>query len=102
MRNDADSSYNALQVQYRHRLTHGLQTLLSYTWAHSIDDASSDAYFVNLPPSDAPLSDKRGSSDDDIRQTFSGAISYNTPAPRKRIWKSIFGNWSADSIIYAR
>ena len=26
MRNDADSSYNALQVQYRHRLAYGLQT----------------------------------------------------------------------------
>ena len=102
MRNDADSSYNSLQVQYRHRLAHGFQTLLSYTWAHSIDDASSDAYFVNLPASDAPLSDERGSSDYDIRHTFSGAISYNIPAPRNGIWKSIFGNWSTDSIVYAR
>jgi Carboxypeptidase regulatory-like domain/TonB dependent receptor len=102
MRNNADSSYNALQVQYRHRLSHGLQTLFSYTWAHSIDDASSDAYFVNLPASDAPLSQERGSSDYDIRQTFSGAISYNIPAPRNGIWKSIFGNWSTDSIVYAR
>ena len=49
MRNDADSSYNALQAQYRHRLAHGLQTLLSYTWAHSIDDASSDANYLNVP-----------------------------------------------------
>jgi hypothetical protein len=102
MRNDADSSYNALQVQYRHRLAHGLQTLLSYTWAHSIDDASSDAYFVNLPASDAPLSDERGSSDYDIRHTFSGAVSYNIPAPGSGIWKAIFGNWSTDSIVYAR
>ena len=102
MRNDADSSYNALQAQYRHRFSHGLQTLLSYTWAHSIDDASSDAYFVNLPASDAPLSDERGSSDYDIRQTFSGAVSYNIPAPGSGIWKSIFGNWSTDSIVYAR
>ena len=54
MRNDADSSYQALQAQFRHRLAHGLQTLLSYTWAHSIDDASSDAYFVNVPPGDSP------------------------------------------------
>ena len=53
MKNEADSSYNALQVQYRHRLAHGLQTLLSYTWAHAIDDASSDAYPVNLPANDA-------------------------------------------------
>src|SRR5580658_3777694 len=102
MRNDADSSYNALQVQYRHRFSHGLQALLSYTWAHSIDDASSDTYFVNLPASDAPLSQERGSSDYDIRQTFSGAVSYNIPAPGSGIWKTIFGNWSTDSIVYAR
>jgi hypothetical protein len=100
MRNDADSSYNALQVQYRHRLAHGLQTLLSYTWAHAIDDASSDANYLNVPPGDSPS--ERGSSDYDIRHTFSGAVSYNIPAPGGGIWKAIFGNWSTDSIVYAR
>jgi hypothetical protein len=102
LRNDADSSYQALQAQFRHRLAHGLQMLLSYTWAHSIDDASSDANPVNLPPDDAPLYQERGSSDYDIRQTFSGAVSYNIPVPGGVIWKSIFGNWSMDSIIYTR
>jgi Carboxypeptidase regulatory-like domain/TonB dependent receptor len=102
MRNDADSSYNALQVQFRHRLAHGLQALLSYTWAHAIDDDSSDAYPANLAPTDAALSEERGSSDYDIRNTFSGALSYNIPAPSGGIWKAIFGNWSADSIVYAR
>jgi hypothetical protein len=100
MRNDADSSYNALQAQYRHRLTHGLQALLSYTWAHAIDEASSDTNYVIVPPGDSPS--ERGASDYDIRQTFSGAISYNIPVPGNGIWKSIFGNWSADSIVYAR
>jgi hypothetical protein len=100
MSNDADSSYQALQAQFRHRLTYGLQTLLSYTWSHSIDDASSDAYYLNVPPSDS--SSDRGSSDYDIRHTFSGAISYNIPAPGSGIWKSIFENWSTDSIVYAR
>jgi hypothetical protein len=84
MRNDADSSYNALQTQYRHRFSHGLQTLLSYTWAHAIDDASSDAYPVNLPASDAPLFQERGSSDYDIRHTFSGAVSYKPEEPWHR------------------
>ena len=54
MRNDADSSYHALQAQFRHRFAHGLQTLFSYTWAHSIDDASSDANSLNVPPGDSP------------------------------------------------
>jgi Carboxypeptidase regulatory-like domain/TonB-dependent Receptor Plug Domain len=102
MRNEADSSYNALQVQFRHRLAHGLQTLLSYTWSHAIDDDSSDAYYVNVPPNDAPLSQERGSSDYDIRQTFSGSVSYNIRAPNTGVWKAILGNWSTDSIVYAR
>jgi len=100
MRNAADSSYQALQAQFRHRLARGLQTLLSYTWAHSIDDASSDAYYLNVPP--GVSSSERASSDYDIRHTFSGAVSYNIPAPDRGIWKSIFGNWSTDSIVYAR
>jgi len=102
MRNDADSSYEALQVQFRHRLSHGLQTLLSYTWGHSIDDASSDAYYVQVPPGTPASSQERGSSNYDVRHTFSGAVSYNIPAPSGGIWKSIFGNWSTDSIVYAR
>ena len=99
MRNGASANYNALQAQFRHRFTHGLQTLLSYTWSHSIDNVSSDAYYANVPPG---ASSDRGSSTYDVRQTFSGAVSYDIPAPRSGVWKSIFGNWSTDSIIYAR
>jgi hypothetical protein len=98
--NSADSSYHALQAQYRHRLAHGLQTLFSYTWAHSIDNASSDANYLNVPLGAA--SSERGSSDYDIRHTFSGAVSFSIPSPGSGIWKSIFGNWSTDSIVYAR
>ena len=100
MSNDAESSYDALQAQYRHRFSHGLQTLLSYAWAHAIDDASSDSDYLNVPPG-YPSSD-RASSDFDIRHTFSGAVSYDIPAPGSGIWKSILGNWSTDSIVYAR
>ena len=64
--NGADSSYQALQAQFRHRLAHGLQTLLSYTWAHSIDDVSSDAYYLHVPPGNS--TSERGSSDYDIRR----------------------------------
>ena len=101
MRNGASSSYQAFQAQFRHRLAYGVQALLSYTWGHSIDDVSSDAYYLNVPPGASSFSN-RGSSDYDIRQTFSAAISYNIPAPGDGIWKTAFGNWSMDSIIYAR
>ena len=99
-RNGASANYSALQAQFRHRFARRLQALLSYTWSHAIDNVSSDSYFVNVPPGAA--SSERGSSSYDIRQTFSGAVSYDIPAPRAEIWKSIFGGWSTDSIIYAR
>jgi hypothetical protein len=102
MHNGATSSYNALQAQFRHRLAQRLQALLSYTWAHSIDDASSDVYFLNVPPGDTSPGQERGPSDYDIRHTFSGAVSYNIPAPSNGALKQILGGWSTDSIIYAR
>jgi hypothetical protein len=100
--NAGTSSYNALQAQYRHRLSHAIQTLVSYTWAHSIDDVSSDVNFQNVPLNASSASAERGPSDYDIRHTFSGAVSYDIPGPRKTVLKQVFGNWSTDSIIYAR
>jgi len=101
MRNGATSNYHSLQAQYRHRLAHGLQALASYTWSHSIDDVSSDVYFVNVPPSSGSANE-RGPSDYDIRNTFAGAISYDIPGPGSEWGKRILGGWSTDSIFYAR
>jgi hypothetical protein len=102
MRNGATPDYDALQAQYRHRLSQGLQTLLSYTWSHSIDDVSSDVYFVSVPPGTASSPGDRGSSDYDIRDTFAGAVSYDVPGPGSGLVKMILGNWSTVSIIYSR
>jgi hypothetical protein len=101
MSNGADSSYNALQVQYRHRLTRGLQALASYTWSHSIDDVSSDANYSNVPVAHSTASD-RGPSDYDIRQTVSVAVSYNVPGPHGGWAKPILKDWSVNTIVYAR
>jgi hypothetical protein len=100
--NHGTSNYDALQAQYRHRLSHGLQTLLSYTWSHSIDDVSSDVNYQNVPLGQSPSSSEHGPSDYDIRNTFSAAVSYDIPGPGSGVWKRVFGNWSTDSIIYAR
>jgi hypothetical protein len=100
MSNDAASSYHALEAQFNHRFAQGLQMLLSYTWAHSIDNVSSDVYFANVPAGKSLQ--ERGSSDYDIRHTFSTAFSYKIPTPLSGLAKTIFGNFSVDSIVYAR
>jgi len=98
--NHGTSNYDALQAQYRHRLSRGLQILLSYTWGHSIDDVSSDTNYQNVPLGQS--SSERGPSDYDLRNTFSAAVSYDVPSPGGRVLKQVFGNWSTDSIVYVR
>jgi hypothetical protein len=72
-RNLASSSYNGLQVVDHGYLTSGLQFEGSYTWAHALDNASSDYSVYSLQ---API---RGNSDNDIRQSLNAALTYETP-----------------------
>lgn len=77
------SSYNALQLQFQRRLSHGLQALTSYTWSHSIDTGSAGSTAVvsnSVIPS--AINANRASSDFDIRDAFSAALTYDIPTPR--------------------
>jgi len=80
--NDARSTYNSLQLQYRRPLVSSLQALLSYTWSHSLDDASDDTVGA---VSNTIFSNKNdwGSSAFDVRHSFSGALTYELPAAAK-------------------
>ena len=100
--NAGSSSYNALQAQYHHRLSHGLQSLLSYTWSHSLDDVSSDGNISNVPLAESSGSNERGPSDFDIRSSLSAAVSWDIPGPKRGVLKTTFAGWSADSILSSR
>jgi Carboxypeptidase regulatory-like domain/TonB dependent receptor len=103
--NSATSNYNALQLKFERRLSHGLQALASYTWSHSIDIASTDAFanYLNTPSSVANPNIDRGNSDFDIRHAFTAGITYNLPSPQlNKIARGAFGGWSVDSFIFAR
>jgi hypothetical protein len=104
--NSASSEYNSLQIQFQRRLSRGLQALASYTWAHSIDTASAGSAFGNeantLVPGINPNAN-RGPSDFDIRSAFSGAVTYNIPAPHAgAVTRAILGGWSLQNVIQAR
>ena len=82
--NAAVSDYNALQLQFQRRLSHGLQVLASYTWSHSTDDASAGSIGEGsnaLVPGTNPNLN-RGPSDFDIRDAFSAGVTYDIPGPR--------------------
>jgi Carboxypeptidase regulatory-like domain len=94
--NVASSSYNALQMEFRRQLTHGLQALASYTWSHSIDNASSDSYTSTEAVG-------RAASNFDIRHMVSGALSYDIPTPQwNALSKAVLGGWAVDSMNMAR
>lgn len=100
--NTASSDYNAVQVQYRRPLTNRIQALASYTYSHSLDNASNDTLIL-LSNAVISAANDRASSDFDVRHSFSGAISVALPGPRRdKLLGLAFGNWSVDSVIVAR
>jgi hypothetical protein len=103
--NSATSDYQALQVKFQWRLSRGLQALASYTFSHSIDIASTDAFanYLNTPSSVANPSVDRGNSDFDIRHSFTAGVTYDLPSPESnKIAHATLGGWSVDSFILAR
>ena len=100
--NDARSDYNALQLQYRRPLLGKVQILLNYTWAHSFDNASSDVV-AGLSHTIISAASDRASSDFDVRQSFSGALSYAVPAAAKKGFLSLLTkDWSLGAVAVAR
>ncbi len=103
--NAATSRYNALQLQFQRRLSHGLQAIASYTWSHSIDTASAGSLGTTSNGLVAALSpmQNRGPSDFDIRNTFSAALTYDFPAPKgNALANAILRGWSTENIIQVR
>lgn len=100
---DGTSDYNSFQAQYEHRLSGGLQALVSYTLAKSLDLVS-DESIVNLqaPTVKVDPSLDRGPSAFDVRHTFSAGVSYNIPGVGGRDLRTITGGWGLDAIIRAR
>jgi hypothetical protein len=103
--NTGSSSYHALQAQFQRRLSRGLQSLVSYTWSHSIDTTSAGSVGSGsntLDPTFA-ANQNRASSDFDIRHTFSAAITYDIPAPwDNSIARAVLGGWSLNNTIQVR
>jgi hypothetical protein len=103
--NAATADYNAFQLQFQRRLSHGLQALGSYTWSHSIDTASASSLgnFSNGVVSAVNSNVNRGPSDFDIRNAFSIGLSYDLSVPKiNALTDAILRGWSTENIIQAR
>ena len=103
--NTASSDYDALQIKFERRMSRNVQALASYTWSHSIDVASTDAFadYLNTPGFLADPNIDRGNSDFDVRNSFTAGVTYRLPSPPSgRVMRNILGGWSLDTFLLAR
>jgi Carboxypeptidase regulatory-like domain/TonB dependent receptor len=113
LRSNDFSNYNSLQVRLEKRFSDGLQFGASYTYAHSLDDASS-ASLGSLNNGDfryqqAPWLEY-GDSDFDIRHRFVINYAYELPFGHGKMFGSnargalnqIIGNWQVAGIVTAQ
>ena len=80
----SNSNYNALWVTANKRMSQGLQFNASYTFSHSIDDASRNNNGIVVPDS-LHIGSGRGSSDFDARHRFVVSAIYDLPFKGNRI-----------------
>ena len=113
LRANGFSNYNSLQVHLEKRFSNGLQFGASYTYAHSLDDASS-ASLGSLNNGDfrdqlTPWIDY-GNSDFDVRQRFVVNYAYELPFGQGKrfggnargVVNQIIGNWQVAGITTAQ
>jgi hypothetical protein len=101
------NSYNGLQIQFRQRLSHGLNWTTNYTWSKSMTNLSVDNQNQSLDYTTLrnPSLDKRVSPFD-IRHVFQAAGTYDLPFGRgrwlsidNRVLDSVVGGWTLGSIF---
>jgi hypothetical protein len=104
--NYGTSDYHSLQLQFQRRMSHGLQALASFSWAHSSDTGSTGAgglsysdYYSRQLGANA----NRGPSDFDIRQTASVALTYDVSPPKlNALANTVLRHWSVENIFQVR
>jgi hypothetical protein len=93
-RNLASSDYDALQARFQRRLSKGLQALISYTWAHALDNDSASGTLRQA---------QRGNALFDIRHALGAAATYDIPwGGRTGPAHGILHGWSLDTSIHAQ
>lgn len=91
--NGATSNYQSMQVKFQRSIPHGLHSLVSYVWSHSLDYGSTNAAL--------PLT--YGNSDLDVRHNFQAGISWDFPEHRGNpIVGALLNDWSTDQRLMLR
>lgn len=96
---DGQSFYNSFQLSVSKHYAHEISWQASYTFSHSIDDASANFSIetVNDPPTSQNIFDRKGSrgrSAFDIRHNFVANVVYELPFGSG----SYFGGWQISAV----
>ena len=102
------SNYHGLQAKLTKRYSHGLTTLISYTWSRSLDyggSAASGGGSVGNPQTVTNLKAGYGLSGFDQLHRFVGSVTYELPiGPGRKYLQSgvlshVVGGWEVDGIV---
>jgi hypothetical protein len=99
-----NSSYNALAIQFNHRMTHHVQFSTNYTWAHAIDYNQNEATFTDtndlLDPYNLKL--EKGNSIYDVPNRFVFNAIVESPW-NVQGWKGYLANgWQLSPLFQAQ
>jgi hypothetical protein len=90
------SNYHGLQNTLTARNYHGLDFVLGYTYAHAIDELSSN-WVAYLPQDSHNPQQDRGSSDFDITHRFTVSVTYSLPERKTR--SQLLEGWQLNTIV---
>jgi outer membrane receptor protein involved in Fe transport len=93
-----NSAYNALTVNWRKRMQNHFEFLVSYTWAHTIDD-STDLTSLLEPQNNYNPNAERSNSTFDQRHRFVLSGVYDSGKAGSDFWGKFFSDWTVAPII---
>ncbi len=101
--NDLIANYESMSAIFRQRMSKGLQAMVSYTWAHTLDvNTDSNGGGAAMNPYDWKAD--YGNSNWDIRHRLVSTFVYDVPffSGANPLLKGVFANWQANGIITLR
>jgi hypothetical protein len=87
------SDYHALQAQYEHRFTRGLQVTGAFAWSKTIDDSCGNLDAC-APQLYTDFAIERGLSSQDQDYVFTGSALYELPFGRGKRWAGNVSKWA--------
>jgi hypothetical protein len=98
--NKSTSTYNALQVTYTKRYSHGFYLLAGYTYGHAIDTTSGTTNLASVPQNSLDFAAEKARGDYDIRHRFTLSLTYDLPSIKSKL--QMLEGWELTTIFTAQ